>query len=334
MRKKPNKNFYEIYEGDRCTSLINATNSGKLEMKALGRTSYPGKKLDKDVLSKVYSIGYWDVKKKQNWGLDWHRNEGIEFTFLSSGNLTFSLGNEQFNLKPNCFTITRPWQLHSVGNPMVTPGRLFWMIIDVGILQPHQEWKWPDWIILSKQDLNFLTKVLRQNEIPVWENGETLLDCFSEIGKCIKESQTEVQDSKLKILINNLLLEMLGLFKKGKIDLDESLTINLRSIEIFLHHLRTDYERNWTLEEMAGHCGMGITSLTKYCKQLTNLTPINYLIKIRLEAAAGLLVTFEKRKVTEIGYECGFSSSQYFATAFKKQYELSPKNYRESLRLH
>ncbi|SIS43034.1 AraC family transcriptional regulator, L-rhamnose operon regulatory protein RhaS [Zobellia uliginosa] len=126
---------------------------------------------------------------------------------------------------------------------------------------------------------------------------------------------------------------MLDLFRKGQVELDESLIVNLRTVEIFLDHLRTDFERHWTLDEMAGHCGMDITSLTKYCKQLSNLTPINYLIKIRLEAAAKMLLDDEDKGVGEISYDCGFSSSQYFATRFRKQYAVSPKDYRANLLL-
>jgi AraC family L-rhamnose operon regulatory protein RhaS len=331
MNKQPNKNFYEIYRADRCEPLIEAADSGNIEMSALRRASYPGIDLPEGVLSGIYSIGYWDAKRHQSWGLDWHRNEGIEFTFLSSGNLDFSVEKEHFNLRPGNLTVTRPWQLHKVGNPMVNASKLYWMIIDVEVKQPHQEWIWPDWIILSKSDLEYLTKVLRQNEMPVWATGDVLHDYFRKLGRCLDEATLEIPHSRLSILINQLLLQMLQLFKKGKVKLDESLTVNLRTVEIFLNHLRTDYERHWTLEEMAGHCGLGITSLTKYCKQLTNLTPINYLIKVRLDAAANMLTAEENKNVTEIGYECGFSSSQYFATAFKKQYNSSPKDYRTNI---
>ncbi|MDN5213334.1 AraC family transcriptional regulator [Fulvivirgaceae bacterium BMA12] len=330
MKKEPNKNFYQIYQADRCVPLIHAMNSGQLEVKGLRRVNYPGLDLPEGVLDGVYSLGYWDAKISQHWGLDWHRNEGIEFTFLSSGNLSFTTEQEQFNLKPGDFTVTRPWQLHKVGNPDVTIGKLYWMIIDVGVRQPHQKWNWPDWIILSPDDLDYLTKVLRQNEMPVWKTGGMLHELFKEFGKCLDEAEKAIPHSRLNILINELLLQMLSLFKKGEVELDESLTVNLRTIEIFLNHLKTDFERHWTLDEMADHCGLGISSLTKYCRQLTNLTPINYLIKVRLEAAEKMLREEIGKNVTEISYECGFSSSQYFATAFKKQYKLSPKEYREN----
>lgn len=330
MVKKKSKqtDLYKTYQPDRCEPLERAASSGQLKMKALRRADYPGLDLPDNVLPSVYSIGYWDAKMNQNWGLDWHRNEGIEFSFLASGNITFSRSEKQYELVSGDFTIMRPWQLHKLGSSNVTISKLYWIIIDVGVRQPHQDWKWPDWIILAKEDLDFLTKVLRQNEIPVWKTNKKIRNNFIELGKCLDNCDTTIPHSKLNILINELLLELVDLFKKGNVFLDESLIINKRTVAIFLNHLEADFRRYWSLENMAEHCGLGMTSLSKYCKELTNMSPSNYLIKLRLEAAAKQLKCDESQSISEVCYDCGFSSSRYFATAFKKRYKCSPSKYK------
>jgi AraC family L-rhamnose operon regulatory protein RhaS len=328
------KELDKIYHPDSCEPLIKAVNVGVIKLAALKRLNYPGIELPHDVLKGVNSLGCWDAKVQQNWGLDWHRNEGIEFTFLASGKLSFSLGNKEYFLKPGDLTITRPWQSHKVGKPHIDIGKLYWLIIDVGVRQPHQHWQWPDWIILAPEDLQELTNILRQNEMPVWKIDESVSKCFQKIGVCLEASDSKIPHSKLKILINELLLLLLELFRNGKVELDQSLTNNLRAAEIFFQHLKEDYDRSWTIEAMATHCGLGITSLTKYCKQLTNLTPVNYLIKIRLEAAAQMLADHKDKSITDICYDCGFSSSQYFATTFRKLFNCSPNNYRKLLHEH
>ena len=328
MTKKRLKNYHENHHPDRCSPLIQAVNTGELNMKALRRVDYPGQDLPDSVLPGIFSIGYWDAKKDQKWGIDWHRNEGVEFSFLESGSLFFSTEKEKVNLNSGSLTITKPWQLHKVGNPKVTIGKLYWIIIDVGVRQPHQPWKWPNWIVLSKVDIEFLTKILRENDIRIWQSDKKIQECFIELGKCLNYSEMEIPHSKLTILINSLLLEMLSLFKRGNIELDNSLTQNLRTVEIFLNHLRGDFEKFWTLEDMAEHCGLGKTSLSKYCKHLTNMTPVNYLINIRLEAAAKMLIDSNFKNVSDICYDCGFSRSQYFATAFKRRFNCCPSDYR------
>ena len=59
---------------------------------------------------------------RRRWGLDWHRNEGIEFTWLEQGTLPFATDDVETVLRPGDLTITRPWQRHRVGAPHVTPG--------------------------------------------------------------------------------------------------------------------------------------------------------------------------------------------------------------------
>ena len=87
----------------------------------------------------------------QDWGEDLHRNEGIEFLFLETGSTKFIADEKKYHLQAGDFTITRPWQLHKLGEPNIGPGRLHWLIIDVGVRRPHQEWQWPDWVVLAKE---------------------------------------------------------------------------------------------------------------------------------------------------------------------------------------
>lgn len=327
------KKFNENYYPDRCGPLIQAVDDGHLHMKALSRVDYPGQYLPDSVLPGVFSIGYWDAKKEQQWGLDWHRNEGVEFSFLESGNLPFSTENEKVNLNSGSLTITKPWQLHKVGDPKVTIGKLYWIIIDVGVKQPHQPWRWPQWVILSREDIELLTKILRESDIRVWQSEKRIRECFVKIGECLEHCELEIPHSKLAIVINNLLLEILQQFKNGNIVLDNYLTHNSKTIEVFLDHLRSNYERSWSLDDMSDYCGLGKTSLSSYCKQLTNMTPVNYLINVRLEAAAKMLIDKDIKNITDICYDCGFSKSQYFATAFKKKFNCSPSDYRLALRV-
>jgi hypothetical protein len=49
-----------------------------------------------------------------------------------------------------------------LGSPNIGIGRLHWLIIDLGVRYPNQEWVWPDWIILDRADLQELTKIIRQ----------------------------------------------------------------------------------------------------------------------------------------------------------------------------
>ncbi|MNL70154.1 HTH-type transcriptional activator RhaS [compost metagenome] len=53
------------------------------------------------------------------------------------------------------------------------------------------------------------------------------------------------------------------------------------------------------------------------------MTPVRYLQMLRLNAARQLLESGQQ-SVTNVAYDCGFSSSQYFATCYKKRFGFSP----------
>jgi len=318
----------EVYFADTCQPLKEAAQKNLVQLEAWGRFNYPGIKLQENELKGVNSVGYWDATFQQNWGLGWHRNEGLEISFIESGKIPFSVNKENHILTTDNLTITRPWQLHRVGNPTISAGKFYWLIIDVGVRHPHQEWIWPKWVILSKEDLAELTKMFRQNEQPIWHTDPEIKKCFQKIGATLRKGKVEGNDSWMAVYINEILLYLLSLFRSGQIDLTESLTESKRTVELFINELSSTYNEPWTLESMAEHCKLKTTRFIHYFKEITNDSPMQYLINIRLEASVGLLLNDTRLNVKEICYECGFSSPEYFATVFRKKFNCTPSEYR------
>jgi len=76
----------------------------------------------------------------------------------------------------------------------------------------------------------------------------------------------------------------------------------------------------------------------RYIQQALSLggvTPGEYLRNRRLEAAACLLrdPSQSRRTITQIAFDCGFNSSGYFATEFRRAHGVSPRAYRAAARL-
>ena len=320
------------YQADTCLPLDEAARSGKLKFEALAHGHYPGHRLPRNALSALKTVGFWDAEHDQDWGLDWHRNEGLELTYLERGTLAFALDDQRHALHPDDLTITRPWQPHCVGDPHVTAGRLHWVILDVGVRHPHQAWRWPGWLVLTKADIQELTDFLRQNEQPVWHASEGIRRCFQQMAEAVESDVDGANVSSLAVYLNELLLQLLQLFRVQQAPLDDSLTSTLRTVELFWADLRGNPEHlalEWTVPTMAARCGLGVTQFLKYSKQLTNVTPAHYLNYCRVESAASMLSGETNKSVTEIALSCGFSSSQYFASVFRRHYGCTPNAYRQ-----
>ena len=65
-----------------------------------------------------------------------------------------------------------------------------------------------------------------------------------------------------------------------------------------------------------------------YCRELTNVTPIEYLLICRVEAACRAVRRETGRSNSNIGFACGFKSNQYFTSMFRRQTGLSPSECR------
>lgn len=85
------------------------------------------------------------------------------------------------------------------------------------------------------------------------------------------------------------------------------------------------------MERMAESAGVGLTRFTYHCKQLTNATPMRYLAMKRIEKAKYILAKNAELSVAEVAYSCGFATSQYFSTVFKRQEKCTPLEFRSGL---
>ena len=320
------------YRADTCEPVKTAIRSGDIEHTALRRGAYPGRPLAEGALPGVLSLGYWDASRDQDWGLDWHRNEGIEITFLETGRLAFAVDGCQDILRGDDLTVTRPWQPHRVGDGNVTASRLHCLILDVGVRHPHTQWTWPRWLVLTPEDLGRLTKFLRHNEQPVWQAGSELRHCFQRIARAVKDDNNGSSISRLTVYLNELFVLLLDLCESSRAALNESLSSSSRTVELFLADLRQCHEdaaAPWSVAEMARHCGLGVTHFTHLVKQLTNLTPMQYFNRCRIDAACRLLLQKRDMTVTRVAMSCGFSSSQYFAAVFRQYRGCTPRAFRK-----
>jgi AraC family L-rhamnose operon regulatory protein RhaS len=317
----------EIFHADRCLSLVDAVSRKKLKFKALARYTYPGDRLTDETIG-LNSIGYWDANEPQDWGLDWHRNEGIEIHFLESGSMPYSQEDQETQLLPNYLTITRPWEIHKVGNPNIGIGKFYWVILDLGVRRPHQNWEWPDWIVLTEKDLIRLTSILRHNDNWLWKANKDIYNCFHSIGKEVDSDNKGSNATKIRLLVNELLLLLLDLIDTGELNLNEDLANSARSVSLFLNELESSLSEAWTIEKMGESAGVGITRFTHHCKQLTNLTPMRYLTMKRLELSKIILQKKPNLNIADIAYSCGFATSQYFSTVFKKYEKCTPIEFR------
>ena len=93
---------------------------------------------------------------------------------------------------------------------------------------------------------------------------------------------------------------------------------------VMASHLR---DTQFSVDDFAKEMNMGRTLFYKKIKGITNYSPNEYFRIIRLKKATELLNNNEMN-VAEIAYEVGFNDPDYFSKSFKKQFGVTPTQYR------
>lgn len=86
---------------------------------------------------------------------------------------------------------------------------------------------------------------------------------------------------------------------------------------------------NFNVDELASEMNMSRTSLHRKLKEISGLTPGDFIRVVRLKKAAELLQNGEYR-INEICILVGFHSQSYFTKSFQKQFGVLPKQFAKS----
>ena len=82
-----------------------------------------------------------------------------------------------------------------------------------------------------------------------------------------------------------------------------------------------------TVEELAAFLNISRVQLYRKVKAILGINISEHINNLRLDKAAKMLKTSDLN-IAEVGYASGFSSPNYFSTAFKNKYGVSPKEYK------
>lgn len=315
---------------ENCHAQVCAAQAGKIQLTALSRGQYPGINIPPGTLPGLNSIGFWDGTGPQDWGIAAQRNRSFQLYFVETGNMAFEADERPFTLGAGDFALTRPWQLHQLGAPHIKPGRVHWLTFDLGVRNPNDQWRWPDWITLTPEDLNELTQKLRRNKLPVFKSTPEIARIFQQIAACVVQWNQPHSVSRMMAYLNQLFVCLLDIPENSRSSEKPVRSSNQQVVEAFLKGLQDNpknCEEIISLKQMANQCNMGVTAFAKLTRQFANVGPMEFLKQCRLNHAAKQLRERPGVSITDVCFSHGFNSSQYFATCFRKQFKMSPSEF-------
>ena len=100
---------------------------------------------------------------------------------------------------------------------------------------------------------------------------------------------------------------------------------DLEKLQSIINYMNNNLQKELDVEVLAKYAMMSKRNFYRYFKQMTGVTPMQYLISLRLRKAVQLR-RFHSLSLDEVAFQCGFCDANYLSRCLKKKLNLLPKN--------
>ena len=134
------------------------------------------------------------------------------------------------------------------------------------------------------------------------------------------------------ILLQSLILKLIYILSQNSAPVIKYApkSNNHKTIERTLEYINNNLSADLTLEGLAKAANFNAIYFHKLFKASTGKTLHEYIEEQRIKKSINLLISTDMT-LTQIAYECGFSSQSYFSYAFKRRMGTSPRDYAKKI---
>ena len=252
--------------------------------------------------------------------IEWHWHTEFEFVYVETGTVYFGISDKQFALSEGQGVFINSKILHryfSQGKAIVPNFVLMPYFIAAQDSLIYQKYVLP--IMASPMDYQIFS-----SDIP-WQ-AQALSLMREMMAAQEKASDVELVSSYLIQKIWHILYQNTDVEHMGKKE-NYSASSQAR-LQLMMQYIHQKFAYNISLSDIADQAKVSKSTALNLFQRYLGISPVTYLINYRLQEAAKLLASTEK-KVTVISKDTGFDNVDYFCKAFKKYYKLTPTDYRK-----
>lgn len=150
------------------------------------------------------------------------------------------------------------------------------------------------------------------------------------IKKLIHSIDKELNSAKPEALFMavSYFMQIIGILSRSYTKTEIPEQMEILSLSEVITHIESNYQHKITIADLTKKAFMSEITLYRMFKKAFNMSPVNYIISVRISAAREMLNN-SNLSISEIAWKTGFPDSNYFSRAFKKLTGLSPRLYRK-----
>lgn len=255
------------------------------------------------------------------------------------GNLNFKIGDEVVELYPGDIIFLPPfvWTFEYCNDSafcryyivhfdfFFNKNRVEWQVEDMYLkyCRPWIKRVEPDERYVDKSDRNF--GALKSFAVEKNALTDDTIELFQKMYDAHRAACRKGRLGSEDLLLKSYLLKLFALLCSPTL----GASTHSEAVNGFIDYVMINYNQKINVSQFASDCGYTVNHYRKIFKAETGETPLDYLLKVRIEKAKDFLLY--NVPVNKTAERVGFEDPYYFSKVFKKETGVSPKNYKKTI---
>lgn len=257
-----------------------------------------------------------------------HRNGGLEIHYIAQGHLHWEIEGRPFLVPPHSVFFTFPWERHGSCVDF-EPGHFFHFVVfrtrNQTAMNP-KKLRLAAEFGLSNSEQDGIFSRLSSARNRCFAASPDFAWAMTQLAGEL-EHPNLLARTKIVALSRVMLCELAKSVRSNQARSPKNYASEPRVLK-FANELAARCSEPWTLNSMAAACRLKRTQFEVLTKELTGDTPSRLLNRFRVRQSQ-LPLRSGHKTITEIAFDAGFSSSQYFSRIFKNLIGITPSQYRD-----
>jgi len=237
----------------------------------------------------------------------------IEICYLAKGRQIYRVKGRDYHLSGGDIYIAFPDEEHSTGRNPEEKSILYWVVVKLKGIKS----------ILGLPAEQ--TRELRANLLKIqnrhFKGAARLREILDSIILACTDRNLKMKKLFVQNRISDFLLTLLECSRKPlKID-------PRRNIQPVLDYIENNLTEKISINDLAKTAGLSPSRFKAKFKMMMGMPPMEYVLRRKINKAVEMLKTGAK-SITDIAFDLDFSSSQYFATVFKRYTGKRPRDFK------
>lgn len=274
--------------------------------------------LEKDNFKELFSISH-----KSDIRIEFdimHFHDGYEIHYTKSGQADFFINSKQYKSKEGTISIISPYEVHRIITNPDSKYERYVVYFKPGFIHSVTD-EYPELLLLFKNRPIDFENCLQMD----YQSQSDLLSLLNHLCFLNEDKPHFLQELQIKQTLIDILIFLNKAFMKANNFCTPVLNKQNELLNTIISFFKEHTDESLTLDDISARFFISKSTLIRLFKDTLGITPIQFLINIRLVKAKELLNSgYSVQETSEL---VGYKDEYNFIKLFKKNYNISPKQY-------